>query len=315
MTNPPIENIIIVHAKTRLQQLLHRFNTLSNAQFYLEKSGQGNALKNLIREDEAIQNSIKTIRQKTSELARIKLVEKSFLSNFIFSQKDLVLCVGQDGLVANTAKYAIDIPIVGINPSPEIYDGKLLPFNVSDFFPVVRHLINGNSCDLKKVTMGEVLLNDGQKLLAFNDFFVGPKMHSSARYTIHFRGKTEVQSSSGIIISTGAGSTGWMSSIFNMATGVGQIFGQKKIGIPGSEMPWDTDRLRFAVREPFLSKTSFIDILAGEIDSRQPLIIESMMPENGVIFSDGIQEDFIEFTSGKQAKITLAAAKAKIVIN
>ena len=50
-------------------------------------------------------------------------------------------------------------------------------------------------------------LNDGQRLLAFNDFLIGHRTHVSARYRLTWHGRTETQSSSGILVSTGAGST------------------------------------------------------------------------------------------------------------
>jgi hypothetical protein len=51
---------------------------------------------------------------------------------------------------------------------------------------------------------------------------------------------------------------------------------------------WDARRLVFNVREPFVSKTSGAEIVSGTIDQETPLEITSLMPQNGVIFSDGI---------------------------
>jgi len=38
------------------------------------------------------------------------------------------------------------------------------------------------------------------------------------------------------------------------------------------------------------------------------------MPENGVIFSDGIEADRLEFNSGTEARITVAERQGKLVI-
>ena len=315
-----IENIILVTAKTRLQRLIARFNTLENARFYLNQKGQAESLDDLIREDSAIKNTLQNIQNQVSDLARVKLVEKSFLPNFIFTEKDLILAVGQDGLVANIAKYAAGTPIIGINPAPDRYDGILLPFHSQNYLPTVNKIIKAGSYNMQSVSMAKVELDDGQRLLAFNDLFIGPKTHSSARYKLHYRGQVEQQSSSGLIVSTGAGSTGWMSSIFNMANGMLQTFNDNVVNgrpdyLPAYQIPWDAQHLLFAVREPFLSRTSQIKIVAGAINKRQNLVIESQMSENGVIFSDGIQEDFIQFTAGRKATIGLAAEQARIVVN
>ena len=79
------------------------------------------------------------------------------------------------------------------------------------------------------------------------------------------------------------------------------------------KLKWDDDRLVYVVREPFQSKHSQINLTAGVITSSSTLKIESQMPFNGVIFSDGIEADYLKFNSGCQVEITLAASKAVIV--
>ncbi len=55
----------------------------------------------------------------------------------------------------------------------------------------------------RSVSMAEAWLQDGQRLLAFNDLFVGARSHVSARYRIAQGGREEEQSSSGVIFSDG----------------------------------------------------------------------------------------------------------------
>lgn len=78
-------------------------------------------------------------------------------------------------------------------------------------------------------------------------------------------------------------------------------------------MKWDEDRLVFVVREPFLSKHSTVSISAGFVTTDKPLVLESNMPFNGVIFSDGIEADFLKFNSGCSVEIGIAKQKANIV--
>jgi hypothetical protein len=54
---------------------------------------------------------------------------------------------------------------------------------------------------------------------------------------------------------------------------------------------------------------------AGLISSDEKIIIESFMPCNGVVFSDGIEADFIHFNSGVKVEIGIAAQKARLVEN
>ena len=76
----------------------------------------------------------------------------------------------------------------------------------------------------------------------------------------------------------------------------------------------EEEKLIFVVREPFLSKSSKINIASGVIYQNNELEIESHMPQNGVIFSDGIQSDFLKFNSGAIATIRIADEKAKLVM-
>ena len=143
---------------------------------------------------------------------------------------------------------------------------------------------------------------------------MGAKSHISARYTIKFSGREERHSSSGVVISTPAGSTGWLSSLFNMAKGVAGFQGDKS-ALPGMRLEWDERRLIFIVREPFRSKWSGADLVAGEISEQNKIILESHMPEAGVIFSDGMESDFLEFNSGTTASIGLADKMTRLVVN
>lgn len=313
MKKSPPENAIIVINKTRLEQLTARFNTKAQAKFYIEHAG-GN-FEDYEIEHKTFKKSLEIIQRKIStHLKRYKIVERQYVPNFIFTDKDIVVVVGQDGLVANTAKYVNDIPIIAVNPDPTRYDGILLPFDPKNFEPAFLKTLAGDP-QTRSVTMAEARLNDGQRLLAFNDLFIGHASHISARYKITFDNYSEDQSSSGIIISTGAGSTGWLSSLFNMAAGINRTFGVSRgeTQPSGISMSWDDRRLVFIVREPFLSKYSRVDLTTGLISPERKLILESFMPTNGVIFSDGIEADFLHFNSGSIAEIGIAQERALMV--
>jgi len=317
-----IEHAIIVTRKTRLEQLQQRFNTQQQARFYVEHSGQN--FSEYQTEHDDYSRSLETIQQNLQGVIKTKVIDRSFVPSYIFAENDMILVVGQDGLVANTAKYANQIPIIAINPDPKRFDGILLPFDATNFHHSLENVLHGQY-PFKLVTMAEVKLNDGQRLLAFNDFFIGPRSHVSARYKIMFSGRTEIHSSSGIIISTGAGSTGWLSSLFNMANGINRTFigsdsrslsklsAVSRSGTP-TGLPWDSEKLVFVVREPFFSKMSQVDLTGGYINADQPLILESHMPDYGVIFSDGVEADFLNFNSGAVATVRIAEEKAKLVM-
>jgi len=298
---------IIVKSKTRLELLVERFNTKAQAEFYIERSG-GN-FKEYELEDEVFRNSLESLQTQLSKVVKNKIVDKRYLPTYIFSEKNLIIVIGQDGLVANTAKYSKNLPIIAVNPDVNSYDGVLLPFNVDDFIPAVEMVLL-NRHKFKTMRFAEAKLNDGQRLLAFNDLFIGASSHVSARYKIRFNDKMEQHSSSGIIVSTQAGSTGWLSSVFNMAYGVTNVFDKKR---PPKQPRLKANDLIFIVREPFKSIRSQINLAAGLI-RKNTLEIESLMPNNGIIFSDGIEKDFLSFNSGAIVTIGLAKETAQLVI-
>ncbi len=301
------EYAIIVKNKTRLESLIERFNTKDQAKFYIESLG--GKFDDYELEHEIFHISLNSLQTQLSRIIKNKTVERAYLPSFIFSEKNLIVVIGQDGLVANTAKYSKGCPIIAVNPDKERYDGVLLPFDTSDFVGGVESVLS-NQYQSKIMRFAEAKLNDGQRLLAFNDLFIGASSHISARYKISFNQNTEEHSSSGVIISTPAGSTGWLSSIFNMAYGLTSLF--EKSLKPKSPKLKDNELL-FAVREPFQSIRTQTGITAGIIKNQNFLTIESLMPTRGVIFSDGIETDFLKFNSGSIATIGIAPETAKIV--
>lgn len=302
------EYAIIIKSKTRLESLIERFNTKAQAKFYIERLG-GNFEEYEI-EDEIFKNSLNSLQTQLSKVIKNKTIDRQYVSSYLFSKKNIIVVIGQDGLVANTAKYSDNLPIIAVNPDTDRYDGILLPFDTSNFIQGVENVLT-NKYNSRIMSFAEAKLNDGQRLLAFNDLFIGASSHVSARYRISFKNKTEQHSSSGIIISTLAGSTGWLSSIFNMAYGVTNMF-EKNLTLKQPKLK-EKDLL-FAVREPFKSIRTQTEMTAGIIRN-STLTIESFMPNNGIIFSDGIEKDFLNFNSGSIATIGIAKETANIVMH
>ena len=303
-----VERIVVVTRRTRLEELLLRFNTRGQARFYLERNGAEYA--DYEREHDHYQQGLDRIRRAVDLGLPRQFIERGLAPSYLFQPTDLVVTLGQDGLVANVAKYATGIPIVAVNPDPARFDGVLLPFGVAEADAVLALAVDGEA-PVRRVTLAEALLADGQRLLAFNDLFIGARSHVSARYRLDVGGQSELQSSSGILVSTGAGSTGWMSSVFNMAAGVAAFTGGR--GGPPVRLDWEDDRLLYAVREPFQSRQSGVSLVAGLLDGGQPLRVESRMPAGGVIFSDGMESDCLPFDAGAIVEIRAAARHAHLV--
>lgn len=306
------EKVVIVRRRTDLEDLVHRFNTVAQARFYLEHAGQD--FGPIEAGHQRYQLVLDGIRASIPRGLKLQVIERDQLAQYSFAPADLVVTVGPDGLVVNTAKYLDTQPIVAVNPDPETIDGILLPFGAERFGPALSATLQGAS-RIQAVSMAEARLSDGQRLLAFNDLFIGPRSHVSARYRIRHAGESEDQSSSGLIVSTGAGSTGWLQSVYAGAAGVVEALGGQVVPPPqGGRIPWDAGYLAFAVREPFPSKVTGTRLVFGTITRDQPLVLESHMADYGVIFSDGIEQDYVQFNAGVSVTITLADRKARLVV-
>jgi NAD kinase len=324
--------IVLVTRPTRLAELVIRFNTVSQARFYIEHEGAD--FTDYLREDETYHRALNGALAALAQVGRVQTVDRGFLPNFVFAPEDTVVTLGQDGLVANTLKYLNGQPVVGVNPDPERWDGRLLPFRVGDLPKIMPEVVLRKR-PMKSVTMAKAALNNGQAMYGVNDLFIGPRTHSSARYLIRSGKASETQSSSGVIVSTGFGSTGWLKSLLTGAATITQAAGsilarqaaedlfaganqdtsgRAKVRLNvKTEFAWDANYLFYTVREPFPTKTTGASLVFGRVTPETPLILESRMAENGVIFSDGIEKDFLEFNSGTQAVIGIAERKGLLI--
>ncbi len=304
--------IILVIRRTRLEELIARYNTVDQAKFYIEHMGSD--FSDYLQEDTQYKKSVEIVYQELEGVGRVQILQRGHVPNFIFGENDIVVVIGQDGLVANTLKYLDDQLLIGVNPDPARWDGILLPFTASDIKSIVRDVLKSRR-QVKEVSMAKASLNDGQVIYAVNDLFIGQRSHISSRYHIRLGDMEEYHSSSGIIVSTGLGSSGWLKSILAGASGIWNGYmGNSNSDIYEQRMPWNADYLYFSVREPFPSKRTGTNLIFGTVSNRNPLKILSLMPENGVIFSDGVESDFIQFNSGIEATIQLAEKRGRLVV-
>ena len=303
------EKLVLVTRKTRLAELVERFNTKAQAKFYLTHAGLD--FDEYQAEDDVYRRSLDMVQTAVQAGLKVQVLDRSLVPTYLFAATDVVVTLGQDGLVANTAKYVGAQPLIGVNPDPARFDGILLPFLPGTVRRGLDAVLAGRP-QIRPVTLAEATLSDGQTLLAFNDFYLGAATHVSARYRLDAGGGFEAQSSSGVLISTGAGSTGWLSSVFNMAAQVSVLTGGKG-GAP-IRLSWEDEQLVWVVREPYVSRHSTATHTAGVLASGKALTLESLMPSGGVVFSDGMEADSLKFNSGVTASVRAARQKAQLVV-
>ena len=137
------EKIVVVTRKTRLEGLIERFNSRAQAKFYLDRSGGDFA--DYEREDATYRRAVETVRRSLDLGLKVHVVERSLVPTMLFTESDVIVAVGQDGLVANTAKYVGEQPIVAVNPDPERFDGILLRYSPPETRGAVTALLEGRA--------------------------------------------------------------------------------------------------------------------------------------------------------------------------
>ena len=153
--------MVVVTRKTRLEELKQKYCTLGQAKFYLEHLGE--SFTDYEEENHLYTNVINIAVDYLKTISRVQLLERSVLSTYLFSPDDIVIVIGQDGLVANTLKYLNGQPVIAINPMPSVYEGKLLPFLIGELKDIVLQTLSG-VVTTDNISMAEVNTNLGQTL-------------------------------------------------------------------------------------------------------------------------------------------------------
>lgn len=285
--------VVVVHRATELEELLARHGTRGQVEFFLRTRGRG--LDDVEARHQAMKDALHTVSAAVPVDWRQGRVERGDLDRFLFGPEDVVVVVGQDGLVANVAKYLDSQPVLGIDTDPQRNPGVL-----------VRHPAEATADLLHSLgrqeerTMVEAVSDDGQHLRALNEVFAGPPTHQTARYTLETGDREEAQASSGLVVATGTGATGWCRSLW--------LERRSTLALPG---PTDAG-LAWFVREAWPSPatgTSYTEGLLAGAELR--IRVES---ERMVVFGDGIETDRLDLTWGQSLSVARSDHRLHLVV-
>ena len=290
--------VVVVSRETEYEMLIAHHGTHGQAAFFLRERGQ--AIDELVGRHQRFEQALQCIMSAIPVDWRRNRVQRNELDRFLFEPDDLIIAVGQDGLIANTAKYLDGQSVIGVNTDAALFDGVLARFDADEAVKMLHPAMAGEA-PIQSRTMVWAGLDDGQQMLALNELFIGHRSHQSARYSLGTDAFDERQSSSGIIVSSGTGATGWARSIQRDRHG-------------GPPLPGPEDKqLVFYVREAFPSKSTGTGITAGLINDGETLRIRSEMNEQGVIFGDGIEADHLHFNWGRHVSVGIALRTLELV--
>jgi len=284
MSLPP--RAVVVHRATELTELVARHGTRQQAGFFL--AGRGRSLEELEQRHAAQQAALAAVSAAIPLDWRRAVAERADLDRLVFGPEDVVIAVGQDGLVANVAKYLTGQPVLGVNPDPTRNPGVLVPHPPS---ATAELLTSGLATESR--TMVVARTDDGQRLLALNEVYVGHRSHQSARYRLSTpSGASERHSSSGVLVGTGTGSSGWCRSAWQER--------RSRLQLPTATTP----ALCWFVREAWPSPATGTSYTEGLLTAPELLTISA--ESELVVFGDGIESDTLALGWGQRLEIGVA---------
>ncbi|WP_327673613.1 hypothetical protein [Kitasatospora sp. NBC_00458] len=333
---------VLVHRRTEYEELVAHHGTPGQAAYFLHSRGRSI--------DEVEQRHRRQAEALLRAAAAVPLdwrrtrVERSDLPRFLFEPEDVVVVVGQDGLVANVAKYLGGQPVIGVDADPGRNPGVLVRHR-ADALPLLLPAAAGPGVDRRvdERTMVEAVADDTQRLLALNEVYVGQPGHQTARYRLAVEdtpgqapdaagtgkavgtgkkagdrkatgtgkaagarkaadggGAGEAQASSGVLVGTGTGGTGWCRSAW-LERGA-------PLALPAPSAP----ALAWFVREAWPSPTTGTARVHGLLDAGRQLVL-TVESDRLVAFGDGIESDALELTWGQTVRVGVAAARLRLL--
>jgi NAD kinase len=298
MTLPP--RAVLVHRRTELQELLQRHGTRGQAAFFLETRGR--RIEDVEDRHRAVQAAITAATSAIPVDWYRGLVERDDLPRFLFAPGDIIVAVGQDGLVANIAKYLDGQVVIGINPEPGRNPGILVPHPPGAAAALLAAAASPHASErAERHAMVEAVTDDRQRLAALNEIYIGQASHQTARYTLSLPGgHGERQASSGLIVATGTGATGWSRSAW--------LERKSTLALPG---PADR-RLTWFVREAWPSPATGTTLTEGDLAGEQALTVTAESDQL-VLFGDGIEADATPLAWGQSATIRLSTQTLQLL--
>ena len=292
--------VVVVHRFTERQDIVRAAGTWGQAEFGAKQRGAYASLSKVKKQHSQTEQALQTVSSAIPSSWRRGLVERADLDRFLFEPDDIIIIVGPDGLVANTAKYLTGQPVIGVNPDPGSVAGVLVKHQADRCAELLAR-VGDRRAGSELRTMVRAVTNDGLELNALNEVYLGHPGHQSARYQlISPDGREEAQSSSGLLVGTGTGASGWLLSAAR----------ERAAALPP---PGPTDpALNWYVREAWPSLSTGADLTSGVLSEGAELRVR-IGADGLVAFGDGIEADRLTLAWGQTVAFQVSPRKLHLV--
>ena len=226
---------------------------------------------------------------------KFRTVKRDDLTPRTCKNYDLIIVVGGDGTFLRTAhKIPDDTPIFPISSDTRYNEAFYSQATPKDFCMKLEKICKNEFKTLKLPRLQAKINGKIIKTLAVNEIFIGnSKPYHTSRYIIKIKGRKEFQKSSGLIITTRTGNTGWAKSA-----------SKKTLTIP-------KNKFGYVVREPYFGKLTKPKLVQGTLNNNETLKVFSEMHEGILVMDSSFQEH--KFTDKFKAEIKISKKHLNII--
>ena len=220
-------------------------------------------------------------------------IPRSHKSANIFRNKDLIITVGGDGTFLGSAHYIKDTPVLAVSPDELKHEGFFARANRFNFEQKLKQILAGKHTILPLARLF-ARINNKPVEHSLNEIYAGKRRaYLLSKYILKVGNHSEYQKSSGVLIGTASGSYAWI----------------KACG--GKELPLNSKKFQFVVREPFRGRFLKYKLLKKVLSPGEKITITSNM-RNGVVIADSVGREY-KFDRKSILTVTLSRYPLKLV--
>lgn len=290
-----LSNIIIIPKLSKYELDMHRYN-LTHEELIDKYKEEGVNLERIMSSHERQKESLNKLKNFFSEQ---QFISREKLTREIAANSDLVIAFGGDNHFQYVSHFIDNGLIMGINSDPLTSEGSLVYFTIKDFKNTLKKLEKGDF-QVEEWTRLEAGLNANYIGLATCDYFLGESERKyMSRHILELKGKKEEQKCSGLLIITGAGSTGWYNSAYRYLNMIENKFSKTK------------KSARFLATEPYKGRLSGYSMSEGTLEKGEELIVHSLNDDNGILSVDSLEDH--NFNRGATTVIRISDKSLNVI--
>ena len=260
-----------------------------------KKSAYQLGLKNLRRSHDFHYQTLAAVEKALKNFKEVNFDRLARGKVFDGRKFDLVVSVGGDGTFLDAARHLGSTPILGVNSAPGHSVGRFCPACPDDFEKTLDAYLHGR-LKTKRIERMQVRVN--RKIWChpvLNEVLVSHAVPAAmSRYLLKVGGKSEAQRSSGLWISTAAGSTGAIKSS------------------GGKVLPLFSKQFQYLPRELFDGHGAGYHLKGGLLPATRPVVTVQSQMRGGRLYFDGAHQ-WLPFHYGDVLQIFLSKCPLKVI--